>query len=109
MNIYSLRDKEGRVFAFEVANTSITRRSVVAIAMSIQEAIVTRKPKFLSWFREEEFCEFQVSGKTFVAWEPYGDNSRYWIGPKPSEWSEQISVVRDAFEKYKPLLGLSQN
>jgi len=36
-------------------------------------ATVIRKPKRLfSWFREGAFCEF----------EPYGDNSRYWVGKK---------------------------
>jgi hypothetical protein len=51
----------------------------------------------LSWFREEQFCEFEVEGQRFVIEEPYGDNSRYWIGPEPPAWCEQIGVVRDAF------------
>jgi len=109
MNIYDLRDREGRVLGFEVDNTSINRRNVVDITISMQEAFVNRRPKLLSWFREDEFCEFQVSGKTFVAWDPHRDNWRYWIGPKPPVWCEQILVVRDALEKYKPLFGLAEN
>ncbi|GGA00902.1 hypothetical protein GCM10011408_22410 [Dyella caseinilytica] len=32
-------------------------------------------------------------------WEPFGDNSRYWIGPEPVHWCPQIDVVRHAFAK----------
>ena len=58
---------------------------------------VLRRPKLFSYFREDEFCEFEVEGMKFVVWEPYGDNSRYWIGPQPPRWVPQIAQVRQAF------------
>jgi len=48
--------------------------------------------------REEEFCEFEVDSEAFVAWEPFGDNSRYWIGPKDGKWNVQVDKVRAAFQ-----------
>lgn len=57
-----------------------------------------RRPKaILSWFREQTFCEFEVEGVRFEAEEPYGDNSRYWIGPSPPRWVAQVGSVREAF------------
>ena len=51
------------------------------------------------------FCEFVLDGVLFEGEEPYGDNSRYWIGPsgtgiddKPLEYFPQIEVVLKAFE-----------
>ncbi len=68
------------------------------VVETIPGANVVRRPKFLSWFREEEFCKFVVDGKKFVAWEPYGDSSRYWIGPEPIEPLPETQRVRDAFD-----------
>jgi len=56
-----------------------------------------RVPRLFSWLRESEFCEFEFEGVSFAAEEPFGDNSRYLIGRKPSGHSDQIEVVRRAF------------
>ena len=98
MKTYELLDTDGRVYAFEVNNSGLGRKGVCRVVETIPDATIIRRPKFLSWFREEVFCEFDVDGKTFVAWEPYGDNSRYWIGPEPPRWLPQTQSVRDAFE-----------
>jgi hypothetical protein len=45
----------------------------------------------------DEFCRFYVEGQLFVIWEPWGDNSRFWIGPDPTAPCPQLGLVRDAF------------
>lgn len=100
MKTYELLDEEGRFFAFEVGNSGLGRSGVCRVVETIPGAKIVRRPKFLSWFREEEFCEFDVDGKKFIAWEPYGDNSRYWIGPEPIEPLPQTQRVRAAFEAF---------
>ena len=102
MQIYDLKDGEGRSFAFEVANWTLGRRGVCALVVQIPGATLLRKPRFLSWWREDEFCEFEVDGQRFTAWEPFGDNSQYWIGPEPPHWCPQIEVVREAFAAHRP-------
>ena len=97
MKVYDIRDPQDRIFAFEIENLGVGRRGVCRIVERIPGAKVTRRPKFLSWFREAEFCEFTVDGESFAAEEPWGDNSRYWIGPKPPRWVAQAEKVRDAF------------
>ena len=96
MQVYDLRDSEGRIFAFEVS-VYIGRPLACRIAATIPDCHVTRKPKNLSWLREDEFCEFEIDGVRFVMSEAFGDSNRFWIGPEPPGWTPQIEKVRDAF------------
>ena len=98
MTTFDLTDKEGRVFAFEIPN--VGREAFCQIVQSFPGVRVVRSPKFLSEFREGEFCEFELAGQTFRACEPFGDNSRYWVGPEPVAWCEQVVIIRDLFRCY---------
>ena len=91
VKIYDLRDEQGRVFAFEIENITIGRKGVIQFLPSIPDVRVVSSP------REDEFCIFMVRDRRFVVWEPWGDNSRFWIGPDPAEWCPEVSVVREAF------------
>lgn len=106
MTTYDLKDKEGRVFAFEIENWILGRWGVVRVVRTIPGAVIKRMPVFLSWFREEKFCEFEVDGHTYVAWEPFGDNSRFWIGPEPTHWLPQTEKVWEAFKKFSGLRAM---
>ncbi len=108
MKTYDLRDSEGRIYAFEVSNVLLGRRGVCRVVRSIPGAKLTRMPRLLSWCREEEFCAFTVDGETFVAWEPFGDNGRYWIGPKSARWCPQIEVVKAAFRRTRIPFALAR-
>ena len=101
MRLYDLQDQEGRVFAFEVKNFLLARSTACNIASKIPGVQILKRPRFLSWFRDEdEFCEFELDGIRFVVWEPFGDNDVYWIGPKPPRWVPQIATVREAFGRW---------
>jgi len=99
MKVYDVLDKDGRVFAFEVNNFLLSRRRVCAIVRKIPGVRVIHAPKLFS--RDEEFCEFEVDGQRFVVWEPWGDSSRFWIGPKSKQWCPEIKIVRDFFAAHK--------
>ena len=98
MKTYELYDPSNRLFAFEISNVFTGRRSVCRIVEHIPGAVLTRRPKALSWLREASFCEFTVDGELYEVEEPFGDNSRYWIGPVPPRYLPQTAKVRDAFE-----------
>jgi hypothetical protein len=103
MTTYDLSVDQGRIFAFEIENMPLGRRGVCRVAKSIPGCTIKRTPVFFSWFREDSFCEFEVDGELYEAFEPFGDNSRYWIGPKniteTDRWRPQTKKVREAFEK----------
>jgi len=104
VRVYDLHDAEGRFFAFEVDNLRLERGELCDLVRTIPGATVVREPRFLSYWREDEFCEFEVNGQRFKAEEPFGDNSRYWIGPEPPRWCAQLESVRQAFAAYNPSL-----
>ena len=104
MKTYDIKDHDGRVFAFEVDNALLGRHAACRIARAIPGAQVVRQPRFLSWWREEVFCEFLVGALKFEMSEPFGDNSRYWIGPAgddPADMrpTEEIVLIRAAFAR----------
>ncbi len=99
MHLHDSHDSEGRVLAFEVKNFCCSRQRVCRIARTVPGARIVRQPMFLSSLSEEVFCEFELDGITFVAWEPFGDNDVYWIVPEPARWVPQIDRVREAFSR----------
>ena len=103
MRVYDLTDELGRIYAFEVDTTLLGRRGACNVAARIPGVRIVRRHRLFSG--DEEFCEFELDGQRFKAWEPFGDNSRYWIGPEPPKWCPQIERVRAAFVQHPPLLG----
>ena len=101
MRTYPINDDHGRLRAFEIDNLLIGRRSVVSVMRSLPGARVVREPLFLSGWREDTFAEVDIDGVTFIAFEPFGDSNRYWIGP-PDGFSEKTDLVREAFERCLP-------
>jgi hypothetical protein len=105
MRIYDLQDQEDLVFAFEVKNFFLARSTACKIASKIPGARILRGPRVLSDFRDDEFCEFELDGVTFVMWEPFGDSDTYWIGPKAGAQAPRhlplLEAVRKAFAEWK--------
>src|SRR6266404_2861359 len=99
MKVYDLHDEQGRLRAFEIENSTISRGAVVRILKSIPGLVVKRSQP---WYRFglEDFCEFELGGTTFEASEPWGDSSRFWLGPPSVPYAEQIGVVRSAFVRH---------
>ena len=102
MRIYDLRDEEGRVVAFEVPNMWLGRRGALRVIRAIAGARITRRPHAFTLFAEEDFCEFTLGDVTFGISAPFGDNSRYWIGPLPVLWCPEVEAVRAAFAAAGP-------
>jgi hypothetical protein len=95
--VNDLRGEDGRVYAFEVSSV-IGRRRACEVASRIPGVTVLERPKRFSFGGgPDQFCRFELDGQVFVIWEPFGDNSRYWIGPEAAAWCPQFDRVREAF------------
>lgn len=106
MRTYDIHDEQGRLHAFEVSNALLGRRQACAVIHDMAGAVVLRHARRM-FSREpdnDEFCEFRVGNEIFVMWEPWGDNSRYWIGTRPPHTCAELEQVRAAFCAYRPLL-----
>lgn len=42
----------------------------------------------------EIHTEFTFDGANFVVWEPFGDNSRFWIGPSDDETGAVTNTLK---------------
>ncbi len=100
MKTYENHNADGVLQSFEVPNSALSRRAVVRILKSVPDLKILREPKIiLSWFREDVFCEFEFAGVRYQVEEPFGDNSRFWVGG--SETTEEFEIVANAFRKAK--------
>lgn len=91
MRTYPLHDTQGRLVAFEV-DSLLGRRLVRHIAASVPGARIVRTN-----FREDQFCEFEIANARFAIEEPFGDNSRFCIGPANGVAVEAVELVQAYF------------
>lgn len=97
MQVWEHKDDEGRTCAIEVPSLA-GRRRVARVVSRIPGAVIVRRPALLSWFDEDSFCEFELDGQRFDIHEPFGDNSRYWIGKDEFGWHPSFYRVVTAFQ-----------
>lgn len=104
MDTYPVKNDDGRISAFEVESSyiSIGRIKKLLSEVSHVSNLLSRRP----FSGNSEFrLGFTYAGVPFVVLEPFGDNSRYWIGPEndsnPSDL-EQVANLELIFKGYKP-------
>ncbi len=105
MKTYPLTKKdESRPFAFEVENTFLGPAAAARLLAEIDGVSDVRPRKMFSK-SSDVHVEFKFRGQPYIVWEPFGDNSRYWIGPK-DEASDagEIGVIEAAFKRHRPLI-----
>ena len=97
MKTHKITDEQGNLFAFEVSNTWLSRRKAVKVVQKLSAVEITKRPKWFSFQNQDVFCEFIYKGTTYQVEEPWGDNSRYWIGPKSNSGKNDVSEIIDCF------------
>ena len=99
MRTYPLRPNDGPVAAFEIGNALIGKRTIARILSAVPGVTDVARG------RGEGRLTFVYQGEPCIVWEPYGDNSRYWIGPeKGMETRLDMGPVLLGFSRYKPAL-----
>jgi hypothetical protein len=86
--------------AFEIS-AGLGRRRTAKVVSLIPGVRVLRWPRFVKRARDEVFCEFELNHERFNVWEPFGDNSRYWIGPSDGKRTPTLLLVRQTFINYQ--------
>lgn len=104
MKTFPIKSEDGRCFALEVENAYITPGRIAQLLQGVEGVtdIRARKPFSSS---SDVHVSFGYKGRQFVVWEPYGDSSRYWIGPKDeNDHSTDVQALQEVFAKYAPPL-----
>jgi hypothetical protein len=93
---------DGRLIAFEIENAYIGPAAAARLLEKADgvSAVQRRRPFSGSG---DVHVRFKHHGQSCIVWEPYGDNSRYWIGPENAEsFSGDIRDIEQVFSKYSP-------
>jgi hypothetical protein len=97
MKTYPIFNKNHSVGAFEISSARVTFRPIYKILESIKNITEVKRQRF-----SEDKIGFNYRDIKMVINEPYGDNSRYWIGPKDGlNDSVNIEEIHQAFQKYE--------
>jgi hypothetical protein len=106
VKIYPVYAEDGqKTSAFEIEHIYISLTTIARLLAKVDGIMGIHIRKMFAG-RSDVHIEFNYHGQPYVVWEPYGDNSRYWIGPE----DEAVGAVNDiaelecAFKYYKPTL-----
>jgi hypothetical protein len=90
MRTYPINDDLGVLFAFEV-NAQVLGRRLARLLGAVEGVSAVRRRRW--WMGSADVhIRFQYLGREFVVWEPYGDSSRWWIGPEDTA-AEHVSLA----------------
>lgn len=108
MKTYEGLDTEGRVVYFEVPNAMLSRRAACRLVSRVPGVSLTTRPKLWPFGGDDIFCKFELGGKHFELWEPYGDNSRFHVAAKPLESCDALQHLCNAFQEHYPISGITR-
>ncbi len=98
MRTFQLHNDDGKSIGFEISNSFLSSGGIAKFIHRIKGCEIVGKQR---WFSANEVhVRFSFSGKRFIVWEPFGDNSRLWVGPQDGETvtPETIDELKSKFE-----------
>lgn len=103
MKTYPLKDDTDCVVAIEVdaALCGVANLARTIGAVADVSDVVVRKPFSGSG---DVRATFRYRGDEFAVTEPFGDNSRYWIGPVAKNLKRDVSPIERQLASYVPSL-----
>jgi hypothetical protein len=100
---YPIVDKTGRLFAFEIDLIGVPPIWIARLLREVDGVTEVRKRRPFSRSGDCDIkVEFKYLNQDFIVWEPWGDSSRYWIGPKEAaDGTPDISNLERAFRRFR--------
>ena len=95
MRTYPAINKENEVLGFEISSSWIWIGFIFKILRSCDEVTEIKR----IWFKDDR-ASFKFNGIACVIHEPWGDSSRYWIGPKNTDTEIDLTKVHKLFQNY---------
>lgn len=103
MKTFPVVDENTRVVGFEIENAYIAPSTVASVLSSVSGVSeVRRRRPFSRW--DDIHVRFRFRNAECVVEEPFGDNSRYWIGQQDTAERVDLRDVEKAFIAYRPSL-----
>jgi hypothetical protein len=96
MRTYPIHKADGSLRGFEISLTWISMGTIKRLLRSV-DGVADLKRQFFS----DDRLVFTYHGEKCVVNEPFGDNSRYWIGlENPDGSTLDIRALHRVFEQY---------
>lgn len=104
MKTCDITDDAGRLLGFEISNTWLSRHQAARILARAPGVFITRPVRrpFSMEPALDEFCAFRLGDVECFLWEPFGDNSRYYIGTRAKNAGDELALTREAFTRVPP-------
>jgi hypothetical protein len=97
MRTYPILRSDGTIRGFEISNFCLSYRSLLKILSPVDGVSDVQRQR-----RSDDRVIFSYHGEKCVVNEPFGDNSRYWIGPMDPVASRlDINPLHRAFQQYR--------
>ena len=94
MKTYPIYRPDGSLFAFEITSAWLIFRPLYKILLSVDGVSDIHR----NWFNDNRIS-FNFHSVQFVVNEPWGDNSRYWVGPESVDDSMlDVTPLHNAFQ-----------
>ena len=104
MKTYPILKVDGSLRGFEITSTWLVLRPLLKILRSVEGVTDVRR----NWFNDDRVT-FKFLGENAVVNEPWGDNSRYWVGLENPDASPDIDItpIHEAFRRYQRFLYIT--
>lgn len=94
MKTYPLLNDSGQMIGFEISNFFFSSSASVARFFKKYPGVSLTRQRRMFERGNEIHAEFDFDGLAFVVREPYGDSSRFWIGPSEDTQDAEVSTRR---------------
>ena len=101
MKTHPIRRDNGSLRGFEITSTWISFWPMLKLLRKVPGVTDVQR----QWFNDDRVT-FKYHGKEAVVNEPWGDNSRYWVGLQDPDASPEIDIspLLHAFQQYRGFL-----
>ncbi|WP_036114039.1 MULTISPECIES: hypothetical protein [Luteibacter] len=104
METFPVANKGDQKVAFAIKNIYVSGRTIARL-LDQAEGVTDVRLRGRFGSSEDIRIEFKYLDRDYIVWEPFGDNSQYWIGPRsPDEGADEIIGVENIFKRYRPPL-----
>ena len=110
MRTYPVKsDSGGPTPIFQIDSIYMSARAIAALLSRSDNVSNVRLGRAIPGETRDVKVRFDYLGQPFMVWEPFGDNSRYWIGPADMVQGEpdvptppSIDSLRLTFDQHRP-------
>lgn len=93
---------DGQLVAFEVESVYVSPSAIARLLQQAPEVSEVKRRRLFSG-EGDVHVRFRYRSHPCIVWEPYGDNSRYWVGPEDVEaFAGDLKKIERLFADYSP-------